>query len=175
SMGLADRSVPLAGCHAGLLRRVANELQEVGLSVVSARRHGTSLVGASEDQFDHESGFIGPRVPNRLLVDRGISRLHQKQADRHRLVVAEDDLVSGHGQDCNKSLRRYCARGSADCRVSGGSAQPPASDFSRLVAVSLGLILYQACSILPFSSIRNAERRMPMYLRPYIDFSCHTS
>src|SRR3954452_20908001 len=56
-----------------------------------------------------------------------------------------------------------------------GAPRQAASDLIRLVAVSLGLTLYQACSILPFSSTRNAERRMPMYLRPYIDFSVHTS
>jgi len=45
---------------------------------------------------------------------------------------------------------------------------------SRLAAVSLGETLYQACSMRPFSSTRNAERTMPMYLRPYMDFSPHT-
>ena len=37
--------------------------------------------------------------------------------------------------------------------------------------MSLGLILGHASAILPFSSIRNAERMMPMYFLPYIDFS----
>src|SRR5690554_1352589 len=43
----------------------------------------------------------------------------------------------------------------------------------RLAGVSLGLIFGHACSILPFSSMRKAERMMPMYFLPYIDFSPH--
>ena len=42
---------------------------------------------------------------------------------------------------------------------------------SSFFGVSLGLILGQASARLPSSSTRNAERMMPMYLRPYIDFS----
>ena len=45
---------------------------------------------------------------------------------------------------------------------------------SRLVAVSLGETLYQAWAILPSSSIRNADRTMPMYFLPYMLFSPQT-
>ena len=38
--------------------------------------------------------------------------------------------------------------------------------FRRFSAVALGLTLYQASETLPFSSTRNAERMMPMYVRP---------
>ena len=41
--------------------------------------------------------------------------------------------------------------------------------------MSFGETLYQAWATLPCSSMRNAERSMPMYLRPYMDFSFHTS
>ena len=37
-----------------------------------------------------------------------------------------------------------------------------------------GLILYQASAIVPVSSMRNAERSMPMYFLPYMLFSFHT-
>ena len=40
------------------------------------------------------------------------------------------------------------------------------SAFRRFPAVSLGLTLYQASATLPFSSMRKAERMMPMYVRP---------
>lgn len=39
--------------------------------------------------------------------------------------------------------------------------------------VSLGLTLYQASTILPFSSMRNDERMMPIDFRPRNDFSPH--
>ena len=50
-------------------------------------------------------------------------------------------------------------------RASGRSLTLAERPSSSLVGVSLGLILYQASAILPFSSMRNAERMMPMYLR----------
>src|SRR5262249_36051742 len=61
-------------------------------------------------------------------------------------------------------------------------AEPPrrraeyryASAASAPGTVSFGLTPYHVAAILPFSSIRKAERTMPMYLRPYIDFSPHT-
>ena len=46
--------------------------------------------------------------------------------------------------------------------------------FNKLVGVSLGLILGQAWLTLPVSSTKKAERTMPMYFLPYIDFSAHT-
>ena len=46
---------------------------------------------------------------------------------------------------------------------------------SRFFGVSFGDTLYQASAIFPFSSMRNAERSMPMYVRPYIDFCFQTS
>src|ERR1019366_1439352 len=59
--------------------------------------------------------------------------------------------------------------------VANPAAQAVLSDSSSSFGVSLADTLYQTCSSLPFSSIRNAERSMPMYLRPYIDFSVHTA
>ena len=49
----------------------------------------------------------------------------------------------------------------------------PRSAASSFVGVSLGLILYQASAMRPFSSTRNAERTMPMYFLPYMLFSPH--
>ena len=46
--------------------------------------------------------------------------------------------------------------------------------FKRLAGVSLGEILYQTSCNLPFSSMRKADRSMPMYLRPYMLFSFQT-
>ena len=40
--------------------------------------------------------------------------------------------------------------------------------------VCSGLTLYQACMILPPSSMRKAERMMPIYFFPYMDFSPQT-
>ena len=76
---------------------------------------GTSLVGAPEDQFDHEPSFPDPGVPNRLVFYRGVGCLGEKGTDRHRLVVAEHDLVSGHAYHCNNSLQPVGDGASAEC------------------------------------------------------------
>jgi hypothetical protein len=48
-------------------------------------------------------------------------------------------------------------------------------DLVRKAGVSLGEILYQTSASFPFGSMRKADRSIPMYLRPYIDFSFQTS
>jgi hypothetical protein len=48
--------------------------------------------------FDHQPGLVDPGVPDLLLVDGGVGGLGEQQTDRHRLVVADDDLISGHAR-----------------------------------------------------------------------------
>lgn len=64
AMCLPDRSIPLARRHVDVLRRVAHELQEVGLlgsAPVVVVMVVLSVVGPIEDELTHEPGFLGPR------------------------------------------------------------------------------------------------------------------
>src|SRR5437867_3919981 len=86
-------------------------------------------------------------------------------------------VAFGHAQACR--TQRF---GQRPLRLAGGEdageraalsrdRQPTA--LSRFSTVPLGLTLYQVSAILPFSSMRNAERMIPKYFLPYMLFSPH--
>ena len=82
--------------------------------------------------------------------------------------------TSSLGQDVDRAQRRGLRRDRRLVVAHGCIVTHAPRAVNRLAGVSFGLTLYQASAILPFSSMRNAERSMPMYERPYIDFSFHT-
>src|SRR5947199_7026143 len=55
--------------------------------------------------------------------------------------------------------------------VGGRRQDEAASAFSRLVGVSFGEILGHGWATLPSSSMRKADRTMPMYFLPYMERS----
>ena len=123
---------------------------------------GVALVGEHGDRAD---------------LGDGLAHQHAGQRRAAGEVAGEEPLVAGEVPAAGGARRRARARRSrrrtGTAAGAGGwptarAGRPPQSPSaaSSLSGVSFGLILYQACSTVPSSSMRNAERSMPMYVLP---------
>ena len=129
------------------------------------------LAGVARLEQHRDGADLGERLDHQHAGQRRPAR---EVPGEERLVAGEVPAAGGRlaGHDLDELVdeeERRPVREDVDRRRQ--ASQPRA--LSRLAGVSFGLILGQASSILPFSSTRNAERMMPMYFLPYIDFSPH--
>ncbi len=112
----------------------------VGAELGDGLQHEDAREGGHPGEVAGEEGLVAgevPRAPGPAALELG-----DLAQEEEGVPVGQDGLGGPQGRH--------------------GAAQASSRAALSFRGVSLGLILYQAWAILPFSSIRNAERMIPM-------------
>lgn len=117
-MGFPNGGIALCRRDASVLRRVADELQEVVVGSIGRRCHWSpSVICAVEDQFDHEAGFLGPGIAELAKIEPGVGRFREKKAHFHRFVIAQPHLTARHGRSVSICYTMHDRESASNCRA----------------------------------------------------------
>ena len=133
-----------------------------------------SRIESSEERKLAGEAFIGKRLHAADLGDR-LAHQHTGQRRSPRKVTREEGFLTGKCPGADSLRARVELGDFVDEEERGPVGQDlvgtrnthaSSSAASSFSGVALGLILYHACSILPFAPIRKAERMIPSYSLP---------